>query len=150
MAGDRLGSAPKDINKALDSQFKSLCDAFYEGRLQYFTDLENQRLANQKKKESLCLRLENILGTASGSVAKGEDKALSLAEELKQAMQDNFMLAGRREEKKSVSDEVKKIQQEWNKAGPALKEYEKKLNARFRHAIDSFHKQLKEDTAGKK
>ena len=107
-------------------------------------------MANQKKKESLCLRLENILGTASDSVARGEDKALSLAEELKQAMQDNFMLAGRRKEKNSIKDEVKMIQQEWKKTGPSLREYEKKLNGRFRQAITSLNKQLKEDTQNKK
>ena len=146
----QIGPSPKETNNELDKRFKSLYDAFFEGRRQYFTDLENQRLANQKKKESLCLRLENILGTASGSVAKGEDKALSLAEELKQAMEDNFMLAGRREEKKSVIDEVKRIKLEWKKTGPPLREFEKQLNDRFRNAVDHFNKQQKENPPGEK
>ncbi len=135
------GSAPREIDKKLDERFQDLCDAFFAGRHQYFTDLKKQLLANQKKKESLCLRLENILGTAPKSVLKGRGKALSLAEELKQAMEDNFMLAGRRNEKKSIDEEIKRIEKDWHNIGAVPHNQVRPLTARFKKSLESYYKQ---------
>lgn len=135
----KAGSAPREIDKELSDRFKALCDAFFEGRRQYFADLKEQQLDNQRKKEILCLRLENILGTASKSVGKGRGKALSLAEELKQAMEDNFMLAGRRE-KKDVSEEIKRIEQDWAKIGSVPYKQNKPLTVRYKKALDGYYK----------
>jgi hypothetical protein len=133
-----IGPAPRESNGALQDRFKSLCDAFFAGRRQYFTDLQNQRIDNQKKKESLCLRLENLLGTAAASVNPGRAKALSLAEEFKQAREDNFILAGRRNEKKNVQDEISRIEQDWHKIGPVAQEQARPLAERFKKALNSY------------
>ncbi|MCK4840077.1 MAG: DUF349 domain-containing protein [Desulfobulbaceae bacterium] len=138
------GSAPREIDKKLDGRFQDLCDAFFAGRHQYFADLKEQHLANQKKKESLCLRLENILGTAHKSVVKGRGKALSLAEELKQAMQDNFMLAGRRNEKKSIDEEIKRIEQDWQNIGSVPYKQVRPLTERFEKSLDSYYKKQRD------
>lgn len=141
----KIGPAPREINSELNGQFKSLCDAFFEGRRQYFSDLADQRLENQKKKESLCLRLENIIGMATGATIQGRGTALSLAETLKQAMQDNIMLAGRRNEKSSVQGEVKRIEQEWEKIGAAARDQERQLVERFRKALNSYYQKHKKN-----
>ena len=135
-----IGPAPREINKELNDSFKSLCDAFFEDRRQYFTDLKNQQFDNQKKKESLCLLLENILGPSYKSGVKGYEKVLSLAEELKQAMEDNFMLAGRRKEKNGMSDEVKRIEQDWEKIGPVPYKQVKPLTERYKKALNVYYK----------
>jgi hypothetical protein len=139
----QTGSAPQEKDRELNEQFNAICDAFFEGRHQYFSDLADQRLANQKKKESLCLRLENIIGKASASTGKKHAMALSLAEELKQAMQDNIMLAGRRNEKRSVQEEVKRIEQDWKKTGAAARDQERQLQERFRKALACFYQNRK-------
>lgn len=135
-----VGPAPREINKELNDRFKNLYDTFFEDRRQYFTDLKNQQFENQKKKESLCLLLENILGTTYKPGSKGRGKALSLAEELKQAMENNFMLAGRRNEKKGISDEVKRIEQDWEKIGPVPYKQIRPLNERYKKALDAYYK----------
>jgi len=135
-----VGPAPHETDKELNDNFKSLCDGFFEDRRQYFTELKSQRLDNQKKKESLCLLLENILGPTYKSGATARDKAMSLAEELKQSMEDNFMLAGRRSEKKGISDEVKRIEQEWEKIGPVPHKQIKPLTERYKKALATYYK----------
>ncbi|MEN8136264.1 MAG: DUF349 domain-containing protein [Thermodesulfobacteriota bacterium] len=134
------GFAPQEVDKKLDDRFQDLCDAFFTDNKQYFEELTSQYLANQKKKESLCLRLENILGITNKSTARSRDKALSLAEELKQAMEDNFMLAGRRNEKQAIDEEIKKIEQEWQNAGPVPQKQIRPLTARFTKALDVYYK----------
>lgn len=134
------GPAPREINKELNDRFKALCDAYFEDRRQYFTDLHTQQLDNQKKKEILCLRLENIIGLSSGSGAGKHGKALSLAEELKQAMEDNFMLAGRRNEQKDIREEVKRIEQDWEKIGPVPPRQIRPITERYKKALAAYFK----------
>jgi hypothetical protein len=140
------GSAPREIDRELNQQFKELCDSFFAGRRQFFTSLKEERLANQRRKESLCLRLENLLGGAPASGGKGKNQALSLAEQLKIAMEDNFMLAGRRDDKAEIQAEVKRIQEEWKKIGPAERKYDQALGDRFRKALDSFYDRQKKNS----
>lgn len=134
-----IGPATRENNKELNDRFTSLCDAYFEDRRQYFTDLKKEQLENQKKKESLCLRLENILGLSSGAKGKKQAKALSLAEELKLAMEDNFMLAGRRNEQKDIRGEVKRIQEDWKKIGPVPPRQIKPLAERYKKALDAYY-----------
>jgi hypothetical protein len=134
------GPAPREINKELNERFKNLCDAFFAGRREYFADLTGEHFDNLKKKEILCLRLENITNTTYQPVGKRPGKALSLAEELKQAMEDNFMLAGRRNEKKTVQEEIKRIEEDWQKIGPVAQDRIRPLTARYQKALDSYYK----------
>ncbi|MFO7607141.1 MAG: DUF349 domain-containing protein [Desulfurivibrionaceae bacterium] len=134
------GSAPRAADKELNQRFKALCDAFFGGRPQYFSDLKKKQFENQKKKESLCLRLENILGAARKPESGGRDRALSLAEELKQAMEDNFILAGRRNEKKTVGEEVGRIEQDWRNTGAVPYDQAESLNKRFQDALDRYYR----------
>lgn len=131
---------PVGNNSDLDGRFKTACDALEEGRHQYFADLKKQQLANQKKKERLCLRLANVLGTSSGPESEDVAKALTLAEAMKQAMEDNFMLAGRRNEKKTVSEEIRRIEQEWKKTGPVPYEQAEPVRKRFKKLLDGYQK----------
>lgn len=134
----QLGQAPKESERELNQRFKELCHAFFEGRKQHFADLESERLENQRQKESLCLRLESLVGAAAPA-ARPVDQALNLAEQLKMAMENNFMLAGRREEKGALQGEVKRLQEEWKKIGPVDRKQEQALKDRFQKALDRFN-----------
>lgn len=140
----QAGQAPKEIERELNHRFKELCHAFFEGRRQHFADLESERLENQRKKESLCLRLENLVGSATPP-ASPVNQTLNLAEQLKMAMENNFMLAGRRDEKATVQAEVKRLREEWKKIGPADRKYEAALQVRFHQAFNSFSEPNKPD-----
>ncbi len=134
------GSAPRNTDKELNQRFKALCDAFFGGHSQYFSDLKQEQFENQKKKESLCLRLENILGDTRNPESGDGGRALSLAEELKQAMEDNFILAGRRNEKKTVDEEVGRIEQDWRNTGAAPYDQAGPLHKRFQDALDRYYR----------
>lgn len=134
-------SGPTSRDRELDDRFQNLCDAFLGGRSDYFTDLKREQLANLKKKEVLCLRLENILGITPKSGNDTGPKALTLAEQLKQAMEDNFMLAGRRHEKKSVEEEIRRIETEWDQIGTPPYKQAAGLTARFRKSLDGYYRQ---------
>ncbi|MDT8334357.1 MAG: DUF349 domain-containing protein [Desulfurivibrionaceae bacterium] len=139
------GAAPRESDRELNERFKTLCAAFYGGHRQYFSDLKKERFENQKKKESLCLRLENILGEGRKAGGEGRDRALSLADELKQAMQDNFMLAGRRNEKKAIHEEVRRIERDWRKIGPVPYEQASLLARRFNNVLERYYRGRRAD-----
>lgn len=74
-----IGPAPKEQNDALWQRFRKGCDAFFERRKGMFDKLDQERAGNQKKKEEVCQKAEEL--------ANREDVAQDTAEaELKQLM----------------------------------------------------------------
>lgn len=74
-----IGPAPKEHNDALWQRFRKGCDAFFERRKGMFDKLDQERAGNQKKKEEVCQKAEEL--------ANREDIAQDTAEaELKQLM----------------------------------------------------------------
>lgn len=76
-----IGPAPKEQNDALWQRFRKGCDAFFERRKAMLDKLDAERQGNQKKKEEVCVKAEEL--------ANREDIAQDTAEaELKQLMAD--------------------------------------------------------------
>lgn len=101
-----IGPAPKEHNDELWQRFRKACDGFFEKRKAAFEKQEGERLGNQKKKEALCEKAEEL--------ARRED-----------ANQD------------SVESELKQLQAEWKRIGPAPREAQEELWQRFRKAADA-------------
>lgn len=101
-----IGPAPKEHNDELWQRFRKACDGFFEKRKATFEKQEGERLGNQKKKEALCEKAEEL--------ARRED-----------ANQD------------SVESELKQLQAEWKRIGPAPREVQEELWQRFRKAADA-------------
>jgi len=55
-----LGPAPKEVNEELWTRFRAACDAFFDKRKAAFDKLDEERLGNQKKKEALCEKAEEL------------------------------------------------------------------------------------------
>ncbi|MFO0579881.1 MAG: DUF349 domain-containing protein [Polyangia bacterium] len=55
-----IGPAPKEHNDELWQRFRKACDAFFDKRKAAFAAQEGERLANQKKKEALCEKAEEL------------------------------------------------------------------------------------------
>ncbi|HRI55343.1 MAG TPA: DUF349 domain-containing protein, partial [Pseudomonadota bacterium] len=55
-----LGPAPKEVNEELWQRFRAACDAFFDKRKAAFDKLDEERLVNQKKKEALCEKAEEL------------------------------------------------------------------------------------------
>ncbi len=133
------GPAPREEDSSLNEQFKASCDAFFEGRHQFFENLQQDRFENQKRKEALCFQLEKILGIDPPiQDSKNDKKALTLADEIKLALEINFALRGMGDDRRRKSDEVRRMQQEWKKIGPVPQDQEQLLWGRFRRALDVF------------
>jgi hypothetical protein len=55
-----IGPAPKEHNEALWQKFRAACDVFFEKRKLAFEKLDEERGSNQKKKEALCEKAEEL------------------------------------------------------------------------------------------
>ncbi len=55
-----LGPAPKEHNEELWQRFRGACDSFFDKRKAAFDRLDEERLVNQKKKEALCEKAEEL------------------------------------------------------------------------------------------
>ena len=55
-------------------------------------------------------------------------------------MEDNFLLAGRRNERKDLSAEVKRIEQDWEKIGPVPAKQIRPLTERYKKSLAIFYK----------
>jgi hypothetical protein len=135
-----IGTAPREHEKVLFHNFQAACNAYFEGRRQEVEENQRQRLDNQKKKEGLILELENIVGIShSNEDDKQKNSVLTLAEELKIALESNIFMAGKRDDRKRQREEVKHIQQAWKKIGPTSRDQEQKLWKRYKAALDFFY-----------
>ena len=135
-----IGPAPHDREKELRSGFQDLCDGFFQGRRLEYEKITTERLANLKKKEAICLQLENILGLEHQEEQTVTDnQSLSLAEQFKLAREANFMLAGKKPDKQRQKEEVRRLQQEWKKTGPVPHDRDKALWQRYNRALDFFY-----------
>ena len=146
-----IGPVPRDRQEEINRLFKAACDCFFEGRRQHYEELHRQRNENLKKKEELCLRLEHIVGIKNEEWRTRENKALTLAEELKLAMEENFVMAGHKDDNRLKVEEVKRLRNEWNKIDPVSGKMEQALRDRYKKALDAFyeknrHQQGKQET----
>ena len=55
-----IGPAPKEHNEALWQRFRGACDAFFDKRKAAFDKFDEERVVNQKKKEQLCEKAEEL------------------------------------------------------------------------------------------
>lgn len=55
-----IGSVPKQYNEEIWDRFKSVLDAFYENKKQFFNKLKSEQLDNYNKKLNLCIQVEAI------------------------------------------------------------------------------------------
>lgn len=134
------GPGLRDQEPELRKRFKAACDCFFAGRRQQFEKLQQARAVNLKKKEALCLELENLIGLSAPSAGESAGAGgLTLAEQLKHALESNIMLAGVRDDERRLGEEVRRLQQEWKRIGPVPREHEKKLRKRYRRALDAFY-----------
>lgn len=126
-----IGPATKGQERQIQQRFKEAADHFFNDRRALFAAQDAVRQENLKKKERLCVRLEVF------SKRPQPNAALNLAEQLKLAMEANFMLAGQDPEqrRKVEAEEVNLIKQEWQSIGPVPHAHEQKLNRRFQAAL---------------
>lgn len=134
-----LGPATRDREAELRQRFRTVCDDFFEGRRQHFEELNRARQENLKEKEALCVRLERVVGAASGEAPTRENQALSLAEQLKLAFASNFALSGDQDTPERRLEEVRSIQDAWQQIGPVPREHDRALWARYRSLLDAFY-----------
>ena len=69
----QIGHVPKDKADAVWQRFRKASDRFYDRRKQHFDKMEKERVANLRKKETLCARAESLSGSTDW---KGTAQAL--------------------------------------------------------------------------
>ena len=135
-----IGPVPKADDAELWQRFRNACNAFFKHRKAYYDTMDAQRSSNFKKKETLVARLENI--TASMDKAKKSSDTvselkLSLAEQIQLSVENNFAVADL--DGRELTEEVKRIQQNWKTIGPVPREYDQALWKKYRSLLDCFY-----------
>jgi hypothetical protein len=140
-----IGPATRGQEGELRRRFQSVCNEFFETRRRHFEESSRARHENLKSKEALCVRLERIV-VVDSSAPEGspENKALSLGEQLKVAIESNFALAGQQDNRDHKLAEIRRVQEEWKKIGPVPREHDKDLWHRYRRLLDAFYEERRE------
>jgi hypothetical protein len=60
-----IGPAPKDRSDEIWQRFRGACDRFFERRKAHFAEADEEREANLKKKEELCVKVEWLADAGS-------------------------------------------------------------------------------------
>ncbi len=135
-----IETAPREHEKILFQNFQAACNAYFGGKRHEVEKNQRQRLDNQKKKERLLLELENIVGIShSNEEGMEKNSTLTLADELKIALESNIFMAGKRDDRQRQREEVEHIQQTWKTIGPTSGNQEQKLWKRYKAALDFFY-----------
>ncbi|MFT5127001.1 MAG: hypothetical protein ACI8W8_000600 [Rhodothermales bacterium] len=141
-----IGPVPRERKDELWDAFRGACDRFFGDRNSHFAEKHNDRIDNLRSKEALCVRLEMLAKVDAPDAAPSSK--LSVAEELKLAFESNWLTgAGTPNAKsnwQSGREEVKRIQEDWRKAGPVPCANADKINDRYRRACDAFYDQRPE------
>ncbi len=134
-----IGAIPFREDAELWQEFRGICNTFFEARNQAFQQVREDRDANLRRKEELLERLERLAGKSSTEESQAKS-SLSLADQLKLAFEENFIMAAEdpRDQRQTAFEEVKKIQAEWRDIGPVPRKVEQALWQRYREALDYF------------
>ncbi len=148
---NEIGPAPRGREGEMRGRFQDICDAYFNRRRQFFEELGQERQENLKKKESLCFRLEKLLDIDTAS--RGEDggyQTLTLADEFQLAREMTFVMGGQQVDRQRLTEEVRRIQEEWKTIGPVPRELDKDLRDRYRQLLDVYYGRQREGAAAPK
>ena len=115
------GPAPREKSEALWARFKAAGDLAYGKTQENLAVLDEERAANLKKKEDLCVQVE-----ALGAASEPEKTAAWTGVEWKE-----------------TAEKFKKLQEEWKAIGPVAKGDTDALWKRFRTPCDQFFERRK-------
>lgn len=133
-----LGAVARAQEQELQKRYKAACACLLDGSDRDFEALRELRRENLKKKENICFLAGKLAGLALADTDGGY-KTLSLADELKLAMNMNSLFSGASDAKALHREEMERLQREWKKIGPVNAEDDKILSERFRIAVDRFY-----------
>jgi len=130
-----IGPAPREEERRLRRRMQELCDDFFQGRRQRHQERRAATERLRTEKERLLFELERLAGIGEHASTSG----LSLAEQLKIAMQTNFVMADR--DLRGKREEVARIERAWRQLPPLPMALERKLRRRYQQAMDAFRQQ---------
>ena len=135
-----VGTVPFEQAEPLDARLRKSCEqivAVFPESLQG-TPLDPR--ANRKRREKLCTRLEELVGSYAD--ASDDAPAEDLAQKLKQALAANTIGGAAVTEKKknwrAATQEVERLKTNWERLGPIIGDLDRTLSDRFRNAYTHF------------
>lgn len=129
---DSISEASRDD---LDRRFQLINAAVEAKDLKPFESLKHERAANLKKKMDLCVRMEKLVGVSGGD-AFNQRSAMSLAEELKASIENNFSTSKRMNGREMLA-ELTRLESEWMTIGPVPLDEMEAIQSRFQQALDA-------------
>lgn len=135
-----IGPSPKGEDQRLRERLRALCDNFFKGRSNYFSQLREHRKKVLQEKEALLFELQQLVNYTPKANRKKEPRTLDLAAQLKLALESNFAMADR-DKKQARREEMKRIQKRWNALDNLPFKQEKELQQRYQEVLDFFERQ---------
>ncbi|HAR66315.1 MAG TPA: hypothetical protein DCR55_08910 [Lentisphaeria bacterium] len=135
-----IGPVPSEQRDDLNDRFRAACDSFFQGRNTHFAERHHDRLDNQRKREELCVRLEQLAKLEAPKEKNAPE--LSIADQLKAAFEANFVVSSSGNDDSrwhNAQPEVQRIQAQWKGCGPVPRDHADDIQKRFRRAIDGFY-----------
>ncbi|MEW6428181.1 MAG: DUF349 domain-containing protein [Thermodesulfobacteriota bacterium] len=136
----QIGPAPREVEKILRDRFQRLCNGFFEGRQKHFSAIKEENDALLKEKEALIFELEKLAGMPGGGGTSSSPKTLTLAEQLKLAIESNTLI-GSGDRESARRDEARRIGKRWSTLPPLPWRLEDRLQQRFQRAMDTLKQQ---------
>jgi hypothetical protein len=136
----KIGAVPKDEEEKIEARFRQICEQLVSNASETLRGTELDPMLSQKKKEKLCERLEELVGTFSetDSDASLED----LAERLKTALAARTIGGDSPKDPilnwKEAAQQVRRLKANWERLGPVPGEAGESLDARFQKAYSKF------------
>jgi hypothetical protein len=116
----QVGPLPRDKREAAWTRFRTACDAQFDRCKGYFAELDGQRAGNLERKLALLAEVETLVKAAPVGLT-GSPADLNA--------------------RRTATERVKAIQQEWKTVGPMPRERDQEVWGRFRKACDDFFAQ---------
>ncbi len=139
-AWNNIGNVPKDEEEKIESRFRKICAQLVSIASETLRGTELDPTINQKKKEKLCERLEELVRTFSQT--DSEDSLEDLAERLKTALAARTIGGDSPKDPaltwKESAQEVRRLKTSWERLGPVPEETGESLDARFQKAYSEF------------
>jgi len=133
-----IGSVPQVAVEALWGRFAVACERAVVAHDEHFRGTEMDPTSNEKKRERLCQRVEELVLLHAPLAAAESGSVEQMAEALRAALAQNALretMASEPDLQASIR-EVKRLQGQWRKVGPVPGEVGQALAERFRLACD--------------
>ena len=140
----KLLSSDVSIEKHLDKRFDDVCNAVRNQQTTSLNNLENEHQDNLQAKIKLCIQLEKLAGAPSSEDIFNTERSISLADEIKLSIENNFA-AKKSMTKEELYSKYQKLKKEWDEIGPIPIDHYERICSRYDQACSAIEQKYEKN-----